>query len=71
MEPGFAGWPELRESLVYNQAYWLSMQTADDLMQSKGQLQLRSDIGARKYDVFGTANFFNFKPWRASVEYLV
>jgi selenocysteine lyase/cysteine desulfurase len=27
--------------------------------------------GAGKYDVFDTANFFNFKPWAASVEYLL
>jgi selenocysteine lyase/cysteine desulfurase len=63
--------PELRESLEYNQAYWLSMQTADDLAREPGTPGLRSDLGARRYDVFGTANFFNFKPWAASVEYLL
>ena len=26
---------------------------------------------AGTYDVFGTANFFNFKPWTASIEYLL
>jgi len=25
----------------------------------------------RKFDVFGTANFLNFKPWTAAVEYLL
>ncbi|MGH9766874.1 MAG: aminotransferase class V-fold PLP-dependent enzyme [Blastocatellia bacterium] len=63
--------PELRESLEYNQAYWLAMQTADDLAKEPGAPVLRSDLGARRYDVFGTANFFNFKPWAASVEYLL
>jgi selenocysteine lyase/cysteine desulfurase len=63
--------PELRESLTYNQAYWLAMQTADDLAREPGALRLRSDLGARRYDVFGTANFFNFKPWAAAVEYLL
>jgi selenocysteine lyase/cysteine desulfurase len=63
--------PELRESLEYNQAYWLSMQTADDLANEPGAPALRSDLGARRYDVFGTANFFNFKPWTASIEYLL
>jgi len=63
--------PELRESLEYNQAYWLSMQTADDLAKEPGAPVLRSDLGARRYDVFGTANFFNFKPWTASIEYLL
>ena len=32
---------------------------------------LPSDLGARAYDVFGTANFFNFKTWAASIEYLL
>jgi len=63
--------PELRESLEYNQAYWLSMQTADDLANEPNVLARRHDLGARRYDVFGTANFFNFKPWAASVEYLL
>src|SRR5262249_35096228 len=26
---------------------------------------------ARTFDVFGTANFFNFKPWAAAIEYLL
>ncbi len=63
--------PELRESLTYNQAYWLSMQTADDLAKEPSVPTLRSDLGARRYDVFGTANFFNFKPWAAAIEYLL
>lgn len=63
--------PELRESLEYNQAYWLAMQTADDLANEQNVPALRPDLGARQYDVFGTANFFNFKPWAASVEYLL
>jgi selenocysteine lyase/cysteine desulfurase len=63
--------PELRESLEYNQAYWLAMQTADDLGRENSHIALRDDLGARAYDVFGTANFFNFKPWTASVEYIL
>ena len=62
---------ELLDSLDYNQAYWLSMLTADDLSKPLDDLTLREDLGARKYDVFGTANFFNFKPWAASIEYLL
>jgi len=57
--------------LDYNQAYWLAMMTADDLKAAKGVPDVREGLGARKYDVFGTANFFNFVPWRASVEYLL
>ena len=63
--------PVLREDLDYNQAYWLAMQTADDLKTAKGIPEVKEVLGARKYDVFGTANFFNFVPWRASVEYLL
>ena len=63
--------PALREDLDYNQAYWLAMQTADDLKTAKGIPEVKEGLGARKYDVFGTANFFNFVPWRVSVEYLL
>ena len=62
---------DLRDSLDYNQAYWLAMQTADDLGREGDEISLRTDLGARAYDVFGTANFFNFKPWAASIEYLL
>ncbi len=46
------------------------MQTADDL-QSDSAPVVKTGLGGRKYDVFGTANFFNFKPLTASVEYLL
>lgn len=61
--------PELRESLDYNQAYWLAMLTAEDLETEQADVSLRPS--AHKYDVFGTANFFNFKPWTAAIEYLL
>jgi cysteine desulfurase/selenocysteine lyase len=63
--------PDVRESLDYNQAYWLSVLTAEDLAKEQADVGLRSDLGARRYDVFGTANFFNFMPWTAAVEYLL
>lgn len=63
--------PEFREDLDYNQAYWLAMQTADDLKVSESLPELKTNLGARKYDIFGTANFFNFVPWTASVTYLL
>ena len=63
--------PELLTELRYNQTYWLSMLTADDLGREQLDLTLRADPGAARYDVFATANFFNFKPWAASVEYLL
>ncbi len=70
---GFA-WirPDLIASLEYNQAYWLAQMTAADLAREGGELRLRpGPPTARTYDVFGTANFFNFAAWTASVEYLL
>jgi selenocysteine lyase/cysteine desulfurase len=63
--------PELREDLDYDQTYWLSMQTADDLKSSSDWPEIKEGLGARKYDVFGTANFFNFVPWTESVTYIL
>ena len=62
--------PVLREELDYNQAYWLAMQTADDLKNPRAVPEVKKGLGARKYDVFGTANFFNFVPWTESVNLL-
>jgi cysteine desulfurase/selenocysteine lyase len=61
--------PDLVASLVYRPAYWLAHQRQDDLGQQVSY-QLRDDLGAAGFDVFGTANFLNFLPWTASVEYL-
>ena len=63
--------PDLLASLEYNQRYWLARQTADDLQSSADPDVADEDLGARAYDVFGTANFMNFKPWTASIEYLL
>ncbi len=64
--------PTLRESLEYNQIYWLAMQAGRELNQMREEeLTLRSDLAASAYDVFCTANFLNFMPWTASVEYLL
>lgn len=64
--------PDLLESLQYNQSYWLAQMTADDLGREGAEARLaKGPPAARNYDVFGTANFFNFKPWAASVEYLL
>ncbi len=62
---------DLLEALEYNQLYWLSMQTADDLGSGGDLLNIRDGLGGRKYDIFGTANFFNYLPWTAAIEYLL
>jgi selenocysteine lyase/cysteine desulfurase len=64
--------PDVLRSLEYNQAYWLAQMNADDLGKEQGDVVGRAGLPtARTYDVFGTANFFNFKPWAASLEYLL
>lgn len=64
--------PKLRDSLEYNQAYWLTMQSGRDLnLMREREITIRNDLGASTYDVFCTANFLNFMPWTASVEYLL
>src|SRR3989338_3206855 len=66
---GFA-WirPELRERLELNRAYWSAVLSEAEL-QSNGALAYRETKSARAFDVFGTANFFNFVPWRAAIDY--
>jgi cysteine desulfurase / selenocysteine lyase len=63
--------PELRAALDYNQNYWLAMLSSDDLGREDIDLAPRGDPGAARYDVFATANFFNFRTLAASVEYLL
>ncbi|HET9371174.1 MAG TPA: aminotransferase class V-fold PLP-dependent enzyme [Vicinamibacterales bacterium] len=62
--------PDVRHALRPPQSYWLANLTADDLAGSFRE-ELKPDVGARAFDVFGTANFFNFQAWNASVEYLL
>jgi cysteine desulfurase / selenocysteine lyase len=62
--------PELLASLTYRPAYWLGHTAQEDLGQETAY-RLRDDLGAAAYDVFGTANFLVFRPWTASVEYLL
>ncbi|MFX1577439.1 MAG: aminotransferase class V-fold PLP-dependent enzyme, partial [Promethearchaeota archaeon] len=68
---GFA-WMKLEHinSLDYNQAYWIPMQ-GDREMDQIRDYQILTNIGAAKYDVFGTANLFNFVPWTESVKLLL
>lgn len=62
--------PEIRETLQYNQAYWISQLNERELA-STGPLVFHDSRSARRYDVFATANFFNFVPWTASLNYLL
>ena len=46
------------------------MLTADDLAGSV-EISLKSGLGIKAFDIFGTANFLNFVPWTASIEYFL
>jgi selenocysteine lyase/cysteine desulfurase len=70
---GFA-WirPDVLKTMRPVQAYWLALPDGVDLdLDREGEHRLRDDLGARAYDVFGTANFLNYAPWAAALEYLL
>lgn len=58
---------ELLKELELNRVYWLTYMTADDLERDE-HIDISTDLGGRRYDVFGTANFFNFHAWAAALE---
>ncbi len=60
---------EIRQQLNYAQNYWISLMN-EGTLNTEGPIDLKEDHSARRYDVFGTANFFNYVPWRASIDYL-
>ncbi len=62
--------PRLRDSLALQHVYWLPMQSGKPLDQMR-DYTIRQDLGARAWDVFCTANFLNFLPWTASLEYML
>jgi len=61
--------PELRSQLKYNHAFWPKVLSDEELAKS-GPIQIKASTAAQRFDVFGTANFLNFCPWNASIEYL-
>jgi len=61
---------EVREQLNYPQNYWISLMDEASL-NLEGPIHLKDEHSARRYDVFGTANFFNYAPWQASIDYLL
>ena len=62
--------PALRESLCPLHAYWLTMQKGKPLDHMRESTSTH-DLGARAWDVFGTANFLNFVPWTACIQFLL
>jgi cysteine desulfurase / selenocysteine lyase len=66
---GFA-WikPELRETLKWNNAYWPVVLSAEEL-QSEEKIVYHEITKAKRFDMFGTANFFNYVPFKTAVDY--
>jgi cysteine desulfurase/selenocysteine lyase len=67
------GWlrPEFRQQLRPTQRYWLSQQSADDLGSDKDPADEEPVDSIHRFDLFGTANFFNFHPWGVALDYLL
>ncbi len=61
--------PALQEMLQYNQAYWQVI--AADLDGPAPSFPFPNQRGSERYDVFSTANFLNFRPWVAALEYFL
>lgn len=62
--------PKIRESLELNMAYWSAL-LGEEQLHTTEELTLPKGKQARRFDVFATANFFNYVPWQASMEYLL
>jgi cysteine desulfurase/selenocysteine lyase len=63
--------PDLADALRPTKLYWLSALTADDLAAPTLDLESITPRSEGRFDVFGTANFFNFLPFAAAVELLL
>lgn len=59
---------DFRRELDLNRTYWSSSLREEEL-KSEGPLAYKPQNSARKYDMFGTANFFNYVPLTACVRY--
>jgi len=63
--------PRALERVRPTKLYWLSALTADDLAAPELDLEGVEPTGPSRFDVFGTANFFNFAAWDAAVELIL
>ena len=63
--------PAFRAKLSPPNRYWLSHQTAEDLGSDRDPAEEPPPDSIRRFDLFGTANFFNFHAWGTALEYLL
>lgn len=62
--------PSLRKTMKNNRAYWTSALTQSQI-DSTGRINLSEDNSAKKFDQFACANFFNFVPFKVSLDYFL
>ncbi len=60
--------PELRSELKPTQTYWLPHVWGQEDLRD---YVIKKELGAPAFDIFCPANFMNFIPWQASIEYLL
>jgi cysteine desulfurase / selenocysteine lyase len=60
--------PDLRNQLRPAQTYWLPHVWGQNNLQD---YSIKKGLGTPAFDIFCTANFLNFIPWQASIEYLL
>jgi cysteine desulfurase / selenocysteine lyase len=63
--------PELQAQLDPHQAYWLTLAGERWSELERDDDPSIDDLGAARFDVFGTANFLNFEPWTASLQHFL
>lgn len=63
--------PELQNALRPTKLYWLSALTSEDLAAPSLDLEAITPRQMGRFDIFGTANFFNYVPFTAAVELLL
>jgi cysteine desulfurase / selenocysteine lyase len=63
--------PDLQAQLESRQAYWLTLAGERWNEMDRRDDSSLGDLGAARFDVFGTANFLNFEPWTASLEHFL
>ena len=63
--------PDLQARLESRQAYWLTLAGERWNEMDRPDDSSSRDLGAARFDVFGTANFLNFEPWTASLEHFL
>jgi cysteine desulfurase/selenocysteine lyase len=68
---GFA-WikPGLRETLKWNNTYWQFVLSGEEL-QSEEKIVYHDIKSAKRFDIFATANFFNFVPFKTAIDFLL